>query len=237
MSIRFRIGFCLLLGCLTVQPLCAAEIISVDDPVAAPIFDQAKAKAGFWKLMQSFESQVDQTYCGIASAVTVLNSLDVPAPPSPSIYPYRRFDEFNIFTEAVLAIKAPKVVHLGGLTLDELGQVISSFGVRVDVHHADSPLDLDGFRTIAAAALTDPRTRVIVNFERKALGESGEGHHSPLGAYDAITDRFLLLDVARYRLPPIWVSAADLWTAMNTEDTDGHAKRGFLVIHAEAGKE
>jgi hypothetical protein len=231
MSIRFRIGLCLILGCFAVQPVRAASVISADDPAAEQFFDQAKAKAGFWKLMQHFESQVDQTYCGIASAVTVLNSLDVAAPASPAIYPYRRFDEDNIFTDAVLAIKAPKTVHLGGLTLDELGQVISTFGVKVEVHHADSPLDLEGFRTIATAALADPDARVIVNFERKALGENGEGHHSPLGAYDATSDRFLLLDVARYRLPPIWVSAGDLWAAMNTEDTDANAKRGFLVIH------
>lgn len=231
MSILLRFGLCLLLGCFMIQPLRAAEVIPADDPLAEHFFDQAKAKAGFWKLIQNFESQVDQTYCGIASAVTVLNSLDVPAPASPAIYPYRRFDENNIFTDAVLSIKAPKIVHLGGLTLDELGKVLSSFGVQVTVHHADSPLDLDGFRTIAAAALADPDARVIVNFERKVLGESGEGHHSPLGAYDATTDRFLLLDVARYRLPPIWVSAADLWAAMNTDDTDTHAKRGFLLIH------
>ncbi len=231
MSIRLCIGLCLVLGCLAVRPASAADVIPVDSPAAEQIFDQAKAKAGFWRLMQHFESQADQTYCGIASAVTVLNSLDVTAPSSPAIYPYRRFDESNIFTDAVLAIKAPKMVHLGGLTLDELGQVISSFGVQVAVHHADSPLDLDGFRTLTAAALADPDARVIVNFQRKLLGETGEGHHSPLGAYDAASDRFLLLDVARYRLPPIWVSAADLWAAMNTDDTDANAKRGFLIIH------
>jgi hypothetical protein len=235
MSVSYRFGLCLCLcfalGGLAVPPAAAAGALSVDDPAAEQIFDQAKAKAGFWKLMQHFESQVDQTYCGIASAVTVLNSLDVPAPVSPAIYPYRRFDEDNIFTDAVLAIKAPKVVHLGGLTLDELGRVIGTFGVQVTAYHADSPLDLDGFRTIAAAALADPNSRVIVNFNRKFVGEDGEGHHSPLGAYDATSDRFLLLDVARYRLPPVWVSAADLWAAMNTDDTDANAKRGFLVIH------
>jgi hypothetical protein len=231
MSICFRIGVVLLLGCLIATPVYAIEVVPADDAAAEQIFDQAKAKAGFWKLMQHFQSQTDQTYCGVASAVTVLNSLDIAAPASPAIYPYRRFDESNIFTDSVLAIKAPKAVHLGGLTLDELAKVIGSFGVQVTTHHADAPLTLETFRPMVAAALADPEARVIVNFQRKLLGETGEGHHSPLGAYDAVSDRFLLLDVARYRLPPVWVSAADMWAAMNTDDPDSGAKRGFLIIH------
>ncbi len=230
LTFRFRFALCMALGLLA-QPLQAAELISVDDPQAQEIFARSQAKAGFWKLMHYFESQVDQTYCGVASSAIVLNSLEVPAPVSPSIYPFRKFDQTNIFTDAVLALKAPKLVHLGGLTLDELGQLLSTFGVEVAVHHADAPLDLDGFRTIAAAALADPNSRVIVNFHRQFIGEEGTGHHSPLGAYDATSDRFLLLDVARYKLPPVWVAAADLWAAMATDDSDAHAKRGFLIIH------
>jgi hypothetical protein len=39
-----------------------------------------------------------------------------------------------------------------------------------------------------------------------------------------------MLDVARYKYPPAWVKAADLWQAMNTEDSDAQAKRGFVVV-------
>lgn len=208
-----------------------ADVIPFDTDAAQPIFAEAQAKAGFWKLMTYYESQTDQTYCGVASAAIVLNSLGVDAPASPAIYPYRKFDQTNFFTEAVLAIKPPKLVHLSGLTLDELGGMIQSYGVKVDIHHAIAPMDLDGFRAIASAALADPKARVIVNFHRKFLGQEGAGHHSPLAAYDATSDRFLVLDVARYRLPPVWAGAADLWAAMNTEDGDAKANRGFLVIH------
>jgi hypothetical protein len=72
---------------------------------------------------------------------------------------------------------------------------------------------------------------VIVNFLRSAIGEEKFGHISPLAAYDADTDRFLLLDVARYKYPPVWVSAAELFAAMNTTDSDNDNRtRGFVIV-------
>jgi hypothetical protein len=44
---------------------------------------------------------------------------------------------------------------------------------------------------------------VIVNYLRKAIGQEKGGHISPLAAYDAETDRFLILDVSRYKYPPV----------------------------------
>ncbi|MEI6987523.1 MAG: phytochelatin synthase family protein [Rhodospirillaceae bacterium] len=233
MPARFIIAFCFALNCLLAGHALALDVTPFDEEAAQQFFAQSQAKAGLWRLIHYYESQVDQTYCGVASATIVLNSLEVGAPPSPAIYPYRKFDQINFFSEAVLAVKPPKYVHMSGLTLDELGKMIASFGVRVDVHHAAAPLDLNGFRTLASAALSDAKDRVIVNYHRKPLGQEGGGHHSPLAAYDAVSDRFLILDVARYRLPPVWAGAAELWAAMNTEDTDAKANRGFIVIHAK----
>jgi len=34
-----------------------------------------------------------------------------------------------------------------------------------------------------------------VNYKRSAIGQKGGGHISPLGAYDEISDSFLVLDV------------------------------------------
>ncbi len=54
-------------------------------------------------------------------------------------------------------------------------------------------------------------------------------HWSPLAAYHEGTDRFLVLDVARFRYPPYWATAADLFKAMNTTDLDSGKSRGFVV--------
>ena len=47
-----------------------------------------------------------------------------------------------------------------------------------------------------------------MNYLRKAIGQERGGHISPLAAYDAKSDRFLILDVARYKYPPVWVKAS-----------------------------
>ena len=72
---------------------------------------------------------------------------------------------------------------------------------------------------------------VIINYLRKAIGQEKGGHISPLAAYDKETDMFLILDVARYKYPPVWVKAAELFGAMNTVDKDNESKtRGYILI-------
>jgi hypothetical protein len=53
---------------------------------------------------------------------------------------------------------------------------------------------------------------------------------SPLAAYDATSDRFLLLDVSRYKYPAVWVRAEALFAAMNTTDGTMGASRGWVVV-------
>jgi hypothetical protein len=43
--------------------------------------------------------------------------------------------------------------------------------------------------------------------------------------------RFLILDVSRYKYPPVWVKATDLWKAMDRVDSSGSGKkRGFVLV-------
>ena len=45
------------------------------------------------------------------------------------------------------------------------------------------------------------------------------------------SDRFLILDVARYKYPPVWVTASDLFAAMNTTDAANNNKtRGYVLV-------
>jgi hypothetical protein len=77
--------------------------------------------------------------------------------------------------------------------------------------------------------LARPEHFVIVNYLRKAIGQERGGHISPLAAYDAETDRFLILDV--YKYPPVWVKASELFASMNTTDSDNDDRtRGFVLV-------
>ncbi len=72
---------------------------------------------------------------------------------------------------------------------------------------------------------------MIVNYLRKAIGQERGGHISPLAAYDAEMDRFLILDVSRYKYPPVWVRASELFAAMDTTDADNQNRtRGFVLV-------
>ena len=201
-------------------PAIAAELIAADQPEAAQIFAHSRANASAWKLMRYYDTQANPAFCGVASSEIVLNSLAVPSPPSADTGPYSMFNQSNFFTDKVSAVKAEQLVRHQGIELDQLAAMLGTFDVKIDTYHADRLGSLEEFRRVASDALSDPDKRVIVNYYRPGLGQKGGGHHSPLGAYDAETDRFLILDVARYRLPPVWATAADLWNALDTTDPD-----------------
>jgi hypothetical protein len=138
-----------------------------------------------------------------------------------------------LFTTAVLDFKKAHTVMGTGLMLDELAVIFTKFSLTTRVVHADKS-SLTEFRKLAVGALKTDKDYVIVNFARKDLHQDGGGHFSPLAAYDEASDRFLILDVARYKYPPAWAKAVDLWTAMNSEDSTKTAKRGFMIVSGTA---
>jgi hypothetical protein len=89
-----------------------------------------------------------------------------------------------------------------GMTLDQFAALAAVQGVFVDVHHADAS-SVEQFRRLASAALARSKHHVVVNYRRTEIGQGKGGHISPLAAYDAHSDRFLVLDVARYRYAPV----------------------------------
>ncbi len=222
-----------LLTSLLVPPAAAAALepplVYFDQPESAALFERAGIKDDYWTLARFFVSEKYLTYCGIATSVAVLNSLDVASPISPLIYPYQVFTEENIFTKEVLDVKPVSAVEQVGLTLEELAKLLEAHGVRVDFTFGPDAT-VDAFRDAARAALDADNQRLIVNYSRQAVGQKGDGHISPVAAYDEESDRFLVLDVARYKYPPAWITAAELHKALQAEDSASHKPRGFLVV-------
>jgi hypothetical protein len=207
----------------------ANDVVYVDTQRGAELFDEAQVKGHFWTICRYFISEKFLTYCGIASSVTVLNSLGVEAPDEPQIYPYKMFTQDNIFTDEVLHHRRPLDVEKGGSTLEQQADFLGALHVGVEVYFG-SDLDLDGCRQLLVDTLTSADRRVIVDFNRKTLGQKGSGHFSPLAAYHEGEDRFLLMDVARYKAPPCWVTAPVLYEALQGIDPTSGKSRGFLVV-------
>jgi hypothetical protein len=191
---------------------------------------ESDAREAYFPLASNFLTQKTQSFCGVASIVMVLNSLGVSAPEVAEYKPYRTFTQDNVLDESTDAVLPRATLAEMGMTLDQIGGILAAKGVMATVHHATDS-SLDEFRKLARAALGQKGRFVIVNYLRKAMGQEKGGHISPLAAYDSKSDRFLILDVARYKYPPVWVSVSDLFAAMNTTDSDNNNKtRGFVVV-------
>lgn len=198
-------------------------------------FAESDAREAYFPLASNFLTQKTQAYCGVASMTMVLNALKIPAPSTPEYEPYHTFTQDNLLNEASEAILPRDVLARQGMTLDQLGRLLALHPVTVEVHHATDG-GLEAFRSSAREALAAKNRFVIVNYLRKSIGQEIGGHISPLAAYDDKSDRFLILDVARYKYPPVWVKTADLFAAMNTPDAANQGRtRGYIVIAKNEG--
>lgn len=77
---------------------------------------------------------------------------------------------------------------------------------------------------------TPKATVMVVSFSRSELGQTGDGHFSPIGGYDAETDKALVLDVARFKYPPYWVDLPSLYSAMKPPDSATGLPRGYFLM-------
>jgi len=206
------------------------DLIAFNSPEGEELLLESEAKADFWNLSMQFVTQINQAYCGVASMVMVLNSMGIPAPESPQYEPYDVFTQENFFdnpeTQEVIGAD---VVARQGMTLQELGGLLNSYSVDVQVYHS-AETSLDEFRRLVVENLEQPRNFVLVNYLRSEIGQERGGHISPVAAYEEESDRFLILDVARYKYPPVWVEAEELWQAMATMDSTSGQTRGFVLV-------
>lgn len=89
--------------------------------------------------------------------------------------------------------------------------------------HAAIASEKDTIKALVLEALADPSQRVVYNYDRGGIGQGpmGHGHWSPLGGYNKATDSFLVMDVAKYKHPMVWVHWDDLWSGAATVDPCG----------------
>jgi len=198
-------------------------LVSLESPAGESLLAEAGAKADLDALVRHFVTQSRPAYCGVASAVTVLNAM--PAATAPS------WTQSTFFTDAARRVRHPLKVTFGGMNLAELDGLLRAHDVDTTrVYASDS--SADAFRSVLRQNLEMPDDYVIVNYERAALGQPASGHISPLGAYDATSDRVLVLDVASYKYPATWVPVDALWKAMDTLDSSAGKTRGYIVVSA-----
>jgi hypothetical protein len=226
----------LLSACISASPVVARTLelapalVALNSDAGVAMLDKATARASYVDLSMQFVTQQTQSFCGVASIVMVLNALDVDAPLQKEYAPYRVFTQDGFFNEETEKVRPRALIDRRGMTVDQVGGLLGVHGAQARVIHA-SYTSLDEFRRLAVQQLSTKGHYLIVNYARQSLAQERGGHISPVAAYDEGSDRFLILDVARYKYPPVWVKAADLYAAMNTPDFDNSMRsRGFVLI-------
>ena len=232
-SLQVVVGFPGLPGFSQAQIQTPQELttpIPLREPAGQELLRGSDAQADYGPLSQDFETQANLSYCGVASLVVVLNSLAVPAPAVPAYPGYHFWTQENIFSGpgGDRFVRAERV-RREGMTLAQLHGWSSDHGLVVRRFHGDQ-LSLEQFRQLLRDGLRDRRDRLVVNYLRSGIAQKGSGHISPIAAYDSRSDRVLILDVARYRYPAVWVKAEALWRAMGEIDKDSGQSRGLLSL-------
>jgi glutathione gamma-glutamylcysteinyltransferase len=191
------------------------------------LFAEALANGGldgYFPLAEQFHTQAEPTFCGLGSLVMALNAL--------AIDPGRLWKgPWRWFGEELLDCCVPlDVVRTRGLDLDELACLARCNGAAVTLHRADTSTVETWRSALAEGARAD--AVIVASYDRSVLGQTGSGHFSPLGGYHHERDQILILDVARFKYPPHWVSAERFWAAMCAVDPTTARSRGWLSLRA-----
>lgn len=152
----------------------------------------------------------------------------------------KRYTQMNIFNPPYRSPKGMPAVKtlaevLGkgnpkdvGFQLRQLSTLLTAHRVQTRVHPVTESTSAEVLITDIAENLARNGDAILVNYRRDVLGQKGGGHISPLGAYNAASRMFLILDVNPTRAPFVWVNADDLIRAMQTFDTIEN--RGYMHV-------
>lgn len=222
-------GLCTVAGCTSSPPVGTADRADFTSQESEEALRRAEGMGDFLRLVSYFETQENTAYCGVATGVMLLNAIGVPRPLSEPHGGAAYYTQANFFSEGTERVLSSAKVRRAGMTLEEMAGALRSHNVRVDTYFADE-YDIQSMRRIARDALSSPEQVVAVNYHRPAIGQPGPGHISPIAAYDAQTDQFLILDVSRYKHEPLWLNAEILWKGMRAVDGESGRSRGLLVV-------
>lgn len=217
---------------------------------------RSTAKVDFPVLANQFEAQSNRAFCGPTSAAIVLNAVrgrgaDLPRDQSrlraedlqylPSNFDLTvpRFTQDNVITKGQktraqvlgepLTING-KQIHDVGYQVRQLDEMLRANGAIARLTIVDSNKVEQDVRNDLVENLRHRGNYVIVAYNRDAVGQSGGGHISPVGAYDGESDSFLVLDVNPTSAGWVWMPTTTLVKGMRTFDTVEN--RGYILIQS-----
>ncbi len=179
---------------------------------------------GYFALAEQFHTQAEPAFCGLGTMVVVLNAL--------AIDPGRIWRGiWRWYGEEMLdCCQALSAIQETGITLEEFVCISRCNGAKVTAYRY-TERSLSEFRQdVKRITSTAHGIHMAAAYSRKVLGQTGDGHFSPIGGYHPQRDLVLLLDVARFKYPPHWVPLPLLWEAFEPPDPATNHSRGYVLL-------
>ena len=232
----------------------AQELVAFSSDEGLARLTRAAAKLDFPALANQFEAQSNSAFCGPTTAAMVLNAVRGRSPDLPRDRSRLRAEDFQHlpsgadpsvprYTQDNVIGKGAKTraqilgepITINGKQVRDFGYQLRQFDEMLRAHDLVTRLTIvddnrpeQDIRTELVDNLQRRGDYVIVNYRREAVGQRGGGHISPLGAYDAESDSFLVLDVNPASAGWVWIPTPTLVKGMRTFDTVEN--RGYILV-------
>ena len=213
-------------------------LISLSSPEGRRLFKEALDLGGmesYFALSEQFVTQSEPSFCALSSLAMVLNALSFD-PKKTWKGSWRWVSEETLQCDSVQVCghSLEKVKH-SGMNFAEFESLAKCHGVpmksyRVEEKRSEGSLELFRKQIIDSSTSDAANNFIIVNFSRKRLGQTGDGHFSPIGGYHPSKNLVLIMDVARFKYPPFWVNVDDLYLSMTVRDQKSDQARGYFIL-------
>lgn len=181
----------------------------------------------YFPLAEQFITQAEPAFCGLATLAMCLNALQIdPGRLWKGTWRWYSEELFDCCTS--LSVAREK-----GISLSEFLCLAKCNGVQTEEYRASKALKMDQFRSLVKRCCSDSSEIMVLNYSRIVLGQTGDGHFSPIGGYHADQDMVLLLDVARFKYPPHWVKLSLIFEAMQQIDESIGLPRGLVILKSD----
>ncbi|KAI8096821.1 Phytochelatin synthase-domain-containing protein [Halteromyces radiatus] len=176
----------------------------------------------FFPLTGNFTTQSEPAYCGPSSLAMVLNALEVD--------PKRKWKgNWRWYSDELLdCCLSKEEMKINGITFDKFA-CLAKCHSEVIAKRAPT-FSFDEFQKDVIDVTARSDKFLVVSFSRKTLGQTGDGHFSPIGAYNPDSKMVLVLDTARYKYPSYWCPIDTLYESMNPVDKETGRPRGYFLI-------
>ncbi|KAJ2074404.1 hypothetical protein GGI03_001322 [Coemansia sp. RSA 2337] len=177
---------------------------------------------GYFNLAGNFTVQSEPAYCGPSSLAMVLNALEVD--------PGRTWKGvWRWYSDELLeSCRTESDLKANGITFDQFLCLASSHAQVVAKRGAQASRE-EFLRDIMYVTQRDD-VFMVLSFSRPVLGQTGDGHFSPIGAYHPESRMALVLDSARYKYPSWFGDVDTLYDSLQPVDSETGLPRGYFLI-------